>query len=138
MLRQPMKNRRGTEALGVTPLVLLVDDDPRVLSALGRSLRREPYAIETAPDGARALDRLAGDPPVGLVISDFKMPGMTGLELLTAVRAKAPNTARILLSGWTSTLGPQDLEAAGLFATHNKPWDDQELKLSIRAALGLG
>jgi adenylate cyclase len=119
------------------PIVLLVDDDPRVLSALARSLRREPYKIETAENGARALERVASRPEIKLVVSDFKMPGMTGIELLSAVRAQSPNTARILLSGWTSQISALELEAAGLFASHAKPWDDRELKASIRTALGI-
>lgn len=127
--------------MGGAPVVLLVDDDDRVLSALRRALRREPFEIETAPNAARALDRIALAPPVApsiaLVISDYRMPGMNGVELLTAVRAKIPKMARILLSGWMSEIPPAELAAAGLFAVHSKPWDDAELKLSIRDALGV-
>jgi len=122
--------------LAAEPLVLLVDDDDRVLSALKRVLRREPYEIETAPDGARALTRLASGPPIALVVSDQKMPGMAGIELLAAIRTKSPRTARILLSGWASEISPVELETAGVFAVLPKPWDDSELKASIRGALG--
>ena len=119
------------------PVVLLVDDDDRVLSALRRALRREPFEIETAANGARALDRLAADPPVSLVVSDYKMPGMTGIQLLTTVRADYPHTARILLSGWASGISSREREAAGLLEVLAKPWDDADLKASIRAALGI-
>ena len=117
--------------------VLLVDDEERVLSALRRTLRREPYDLEFAENGARALERLAIEPSLDLVISDYKMPGMTGLELLRHVRATSSKTARILLSGWSSEISDAELAAAGLFAKHSKPWGDAELKRSIRDALGL-
>lgn len=118
------------------PVVLLVDDEPRMRSALKRTLRREGYAIETAGNASEALDRLAEGPPVDLVISDYKMPGQNGIELLTAIRKDAPGTARILLSGWTSEIDPTALRAAGCAAVLAKPWDDAELKAEIRAALG--
>jgi CheY-like chemotaxis protein len=123
--------------LGVGPVVLLVDDDDRVLSALRRALRREPFEIETAANAARALDRLAADPPISLVVSDYKMPGMTGIELLTTVRAKYPHTGRMLLSGWASDIPSREREAAGLLEVFAKPWDDAELKAAIRTALGI-
>jgi CheY-like chemotaxis protein len=121
-----------------TQRVLLVDDEVLMLSALRRTLRREPYEIEVASNGARALERLDLDPPFNLVISDYKMPGMTGLELLTRVRSSSGETRRILLSGWVSELSDVEIAAAGLHATLSKPWDDAELKLTIREALGLG
>ncbi len=124
--------------MGAAPVVLLVDDDARVLSALRRALRREAYDLEVAGNAARALERLAIDPPIALVISDYKMPGMNGIELLTRVRSRHPETARILLSGWACEICASDREAAGLVALLAKPWDDGELKDSIRAALPLG
>jgi DNA-binding NtrC family response regulator len=120
------------------PIVLLVDDDDRVLSSLRRSLRREPFEIETVGNAERALERLRVAPAVALVISDFRMPGMTGLELLKIVRQRYRSTARILLSGWTSEVPSAELAVAELFATHEKPWDDAALKASIRSALGIG
>ncbi len=119
------------------PVVLLVDDDSRILSALRRTLRREAFEIETTESGARALERLGLDPPIALVISDHKMPGMTGVELLTKARARYPSTARILLSGWTSEIPAEELRAAGPAAVHSKPWDDGELKATIRTTLDL-
>ena len=120
------------------PIVLRVDDDDRVLSSLRRSFRREPFEVETAESGERALERLSASPAIALVISDFRMPGMNGLELLKIVRQRHRATARILLSGWTSEISPSELEAADLFASHEKPWDDAELKASIRSALAIG
>ena len=117
--------------------MLLVDDDDRVLSSLRRSLRREPFEIETAGNAAQALERLAAAPSVALVISDFRMPGMNGLELLKIVRQRHRSTLRMLLSGWTSEISEAEREAADLFASHDKPWDDAALKASIRSALAI-
>jgi CheY-like chemotaxis protein len=115
----------------------LVDDDARVLSSLRRTLRREPFEVEIAENGIRALERLAEEPLIDLVISDQKMPGLTGTQFLAKVRAQWPKTRRILLSGWTSEIPKAEIEAAGLSAVLGKPWDDAELKDSIHAALGL-
>ncbi len=122
--------------MSALPVVLLVDDEPGVLSALRRSLRREGLGLETAADPARALERLAEGPPVDLVISDHRMPGMTGVELLTRVKARWPGTARILLSGWLGEIPDASLRAADPSAVLSKPWDDAELKTAIRRALG--
>ena len=119
-------------------VVLLVDDEPRMLSALTRTLRREGYAIETAADASRALDRLAEAPSVALVVSDHKMPGKTGVELLTEVAGRWPGTARILLSGWVDEIPRAALTKARLAAVLSKPWDDAELKRAIRDALEVG
>jgi CheY-like chemotaxis protein len=118
------------------PVVLLVDDDSNVLSALRRGLRREPVRIETAESAREALERLAGD-SIDLVVSDQKMPGASGIELLKTIRARWPDTRRILLSGWTSEIPKAELDAAGLFCVIAKPWDDAELRRSIRSAVGL-
>ena len=118
------------------PSILFVDDDPRVLSALRRGLRREALRIETAGNAREALARLEEE-GFDLVVSDQKMPGMTGVELLKTIRARWPRTQRILLSGWTSGIPSTELEAAGLSCVLAKPWDDAELRASIRRAVGL-
>lgn len=117
------------------PIILLVDDEPHVLSALKRTLRREGLEIETAGHAREALDRLAEGPPVDLVISDHKMPGQAGVDLLSAIRRDSPKTARILLSGWATEIPEATLQGAGCAAVLSKPWDDVELKVAIQAAL---
>jgi len=116
------------------PVVLLVDDEPRVLSALGRSLRREGVEIQTAANAREALERIAAG-SVDLVISDQKMPGMQGIELLAAIRERSPRTARILLTGWSGEIPQSQLDQAGLFALIAKPWDDDGLRKALRDAL---
>lgn len=117
------------------PVVLLVDDDPHVLSALRRALRREKVTIQTARDAREALARLA-EGAVALVISDHRMPGMSGVELLTVIRSDWPSTKRVLLSGWTGEIPAAELKAADLFEVLSKPWDDMELRTALRRAVG--
>ena len=117
------------------PVVLLVDDDANVLSALRRSLRRENLEVRTARDARGALEQLE-EGGVDLVISDYRMPGMSGLDLLTTARDRWPGIERILLSGWSAEIPPPELKAAGLFASLSKPWDDAELRSVIQRAVG--
>jgi CheY-like chemotaxis protein len=78
--------------------VICVDDEPQVLSGLSLHLRRR-YQVETATSGAAALELLARQPPAAVVISDMRMPGMNGAELLAKASAQFPTTTRILLTG---------------------------------------
>jgi CheY-like chemotaxis protein len=82
------------------PHIVFVDDDPAVLSGLRRLLRAERYRwdLSFAGDGPSALAILA-ERPCTVLVSDFRMPGMDGAELLTAVRDRHRGTARVILSG---------------------------------------
>ncbi len=114
-------------------LLLIVDDEPRILSALRRSLRREPFevvAVETSREALQQLKTL----PIDIVLSDHKMPGMTGVQLLAAAAQIRPDAVRILITGWTEEIPPEEIEAIGAFALLNKPWDDAELKETLHAA----
>lgn len=114
--------------------LLLVDDEPRILSALERALRREGYLLEKADSVASALAILERR-TFSLILSDYKMPGRNGAELLAVVRRRFPEMRRILLSGWTPEIAESELDAAAPDAVHAKPWDDEVLKDSIRALL---
>ncbi|MAG29327.1 MAG: hypothetical protein CL908_00340 [Deltaproteobacteria bacterium] len=116
------------------PVVLLVDDESNVLAALRRGLRREALSIETAGDAKQALDRLTAG-PVDLVVTDHRMPGMSGVELLAIVRDRWPATARILLSGWSSEIAESQRSLARPFAVLSKPWDGAVLRSAIREGL---
>jgi adenylate cyclase len=119
------------------PIVLLVDDEPRILSALTRALRREGYQLLSADTPALAL-RLVDEHAVDLVLSDYKMPGITGLELLERIAKRRPEAARLLITGWNTEVDPAALARLGVLAVLPKPWDDTELKLALRKALGIG
>jgi response regulator RpfG family c-di-GMP phosphodiesterase len=117
-----------------THVVLFVDDETRILSALRRSLRREGYRILTAETPQAALQVLQQE-PVDVVVSDQKMPGMSGLELLERAAGIQPAARRILITGWPEEVPAERVETLGLRALVPKPWDDAELKAILRAAL---
>jgi diguanylate cyclase (GGDEF)-like protein/PAS domain S-box-containing protein len=114
--------------------ILIVDDEPSILAALRRLLRREGYAILAANGGAEGLELLATQ-EVGVVISDARMPGMDGAEFLGRVRELHPDTIRIMLSGYTDLDAVTSAVNRGeLFRFLPKPWDDAELIETVRDA----
>lgn len=80
------------------PRILFVDDDPQILNGFKLNLRKA-CAITTATSGAEALALLPGDSPFSVIVSDMRMPGMTGAVFLAEARKKSPNSVRILLTG---------------------------------------
>ncbi len=78
--------------------VLCVDDDPNILNAYKRGLRKL-FQIETAAGGAEGLKAIASQGPFAVVVSDMRMPGMDGIQFLTAVKERAPESVRIMLTG---------------------------------------
>ncbi len=115
--------------------LLFVDDEENVLKALRRIFLEENYTILTAPSGQKALEILAQQ-PVHLIISDHRMPGMTGAELLKTVRDKYHTTIRIMLTGYAdvnSIMGAVKEGAVYKFIT--KPWNDEDLRLTVSLAL---
>ena len=118
-----------------SPAVLVVDDEARILSALRRSLRREGYEILTAETGEEAL-RVLDERSVELILSDQKMPGMSGLQFLAKAARRCPEAVRMLITGWTEEIPREQLEELGVRALITKPWDDEKLKATLRRALG--
>ena len=116
------------------PVLLVVDDEPRILSALQRCLRREGYEIVSADSGAAAL-RMLRERRVDLLLTDHKMPGMSGLDLIREVTAQWPDIPRLLLTGWAAEVGPVEMERLGIGALVPKPWGDADLKARLREAL---
>ena len=115
--------------------VLLVDDEPNVLRSLTRVLRKEPYQVTTAESGKAALEIIEKQ-DVHLVISDMRMPGMTGAELLTLVNQKHPEIVRIVLSGHAD-LGNifEAIKTGDLYKYITKPVEPIELKVVIQKGL---
>jgi len=116
------------------PTLLVVDDEACILSALRRSLRREGWRVLTASTPDEAL-RMLDEEPIDAVLSDHKMPRMSGLEVLEVAARRRPNAVRILISGWPDEIPAERLAALGVRALIPKPWDDAELKRILRAAL---
>lgn len=115
--------------------VLLVDDEPNVLSALRRSLRGRGLEIATAGSGEEALALLQRQ-PVDAIVSDMRMPGMSGAELLKASLALAPDAVRVLLTGYADIgSAVQAVNDGEIFRYLAKPWDDTFLHQVLRDGL---
>ena len=110
--------------------LLVVDDEARILSAIKRALRREHYEIVTAETASEAL-RIVDERPIDAILSDQKMPGMSGLALLAAVAERQPGIVRMLITGGTEEISRERLAAVGVSALITKPWDDAKLKTTL-------
>ncbi len=125
----------STEAGTTTITLLLVDDEPSILSALRRLLRKGGYAIHTAESGKAGLEILERE-HVDLVISDMRMPEMDGARFLEQVRARWPDTVRLLLTGYADVTSTIDAINRGeIYRYIAKPWNDDDLVLIVRDAL---
>jgi thioredoxin reductase (NADPH) len=119
------------------PILLAVDDDVNVLEAVVQDLRREygaTYRVMRAASGQAGLDTLAQlkarQEPVALIVSDQRMPGMTGVEFLERARAAFPDARRVLLTAYADTEAAiQAINSARIHYYLNKPWDPPEEKL---------
>lgn len=122
--------------------VMLVDDEPAILHALVRTLRRgaadglwQPLRIETFTEPAAALAR-AREQHFALVISDFRMPGMNGAQLLTAIRECQPDCGRVILSAHADFEGlTHAVNAARISQFMSKPWNEPELLAVVHEQL---
>ncbi len=115
--------------------LLLVDDEENVLHSLKRLFHKEGYNILTASNGIEGLEKLNSH-QVSLVISDQRMPRMSGVDFLRQVKKRSPETIRIMLTGYT------DIEVAiaaindgEVYRYITKPWDEKEIKYTIHQAL---
>jgi response regulator RpfG family c-di-GMP phosphodiesterase len=118
--------------------VLLVDDEENILRSLQRLLMDEEFEIVTATSGEIALEKLKTLENVGLIVSDQRMPGMSGAEFLGRSQEFAPFAQRILLTGYSdigATIDAINRGGAGRYIS--KPWNDDELLCSIRDAVEL-
>ena len=114
--------------------LLVVDDEASILSALKRVLRRESYCTLTAGSGAEGLAMLAAH-EVDVIISDQRMPGMTGVEFLRKAKERHPATVRMVLSGYTDLQSVTDaINEGAIYKFLTKPWDDALLKANIEEA----
>jgi two-component system probable response regulator PhcQ len=115
--------------------ILLVDDEPNVISALERALLDEPYTIYGAESGEKGLELLSRT-KVKVIVSDERMPGMGGAEFLSRVKELHPQIVRIMLTGQASVESTMKAVNKGeIYRFLIKPWDDTELILSLRSAV---
>ena len=115
--------------------ILLVDDEANVLSALTRALFDEPYHVTCAASGEEALELIATT-PFKVVITDERMIGMQGSELLAILKEQHPHTLRMLLTGHaTLEAAMKAVNQGEIYRFFTKPWDDTDLKFAIRSAI---
>lgn len=118
-----------------TDRVLIVDDEANLLAGLRRMLGQK-FAITAACGGAEALEAVAKDGPFAVVISDMRMPGMDGLELLRRMQEVSPDTVRMMLTGNAEQKTAVDaINAGSIFRFFNKPCSMQALSEGIEAAI---
>ena len=114
--------------------VLIVDDEPRVLDALEAVLAAE-FRVLRAGQGQDALRRLADEPDVAVILTDQRMPGMSGIELLRQSQERSPDALRIVLTAHTDVDSLMDAINTGqIYHFLPKPWDPHELLLVVRRA----
>lgn len=114
------------------PCILCVDDDELVLLSL-RRLFRQTATVVTATAGAEALTVLSERDDICLVVSDQRMPGMSGTEFLAAAARIAPDVPRILLTGYVDGQSAMEAITRGkLYRLFTKPWNSSELLKAIR------
>lgn len=117
------------------PILLIVDDEPRIFQALRRTLHREELELRHAASAEEAMLMLEAE-PVDIVLADENMPGMNGSRLLGLVRQRWPDTIRMLLTGSADLKVVIDAVNHGHIAHFfTKPCDDAELIVTIREAL---
>ncbi|MGD9188524.1 MAG: ATP-binding protein [Desulfobacteraceae bacterium] len=115
--------------------ILFVDDEQHILNALKRCLHKEPYQCVFTDSGAGAMAMLAQQ-PFSIVVSDMRMPKMTGVELLKQVASQYPQTMRLVLSAWADSSEILDAVNEGhIYRYIIKPWDDRALRLVLRQAV---
>jgi serine phosphatase RsbU (regulator of sigma subunit) len=115
--------------------VLLVDDDAMVLAGLKRQLRNQ-FRIDTALSGEEALKQVQENGPYAVIVSDFMMPGMNGIEFLTCVKKTSPDTVRMMLTGTADM--PTAIRAVNegnIFQFHPKPCPADTLNQAIQSAI---
>jgi len=115
--------------------ILLVDDEPNILKSLQRLMVGTGYEVLMAESGEAGLELLTHN-PIHLVISDYRMQGMNGVEFLARVKEEYPETMRLILSGFAdATAIVEAINDGQVYKFMPKPWDDQELLTTVKRAL---
>jgi response regulator RpfG family c-di-GMP phosphodiesterase len=117
------------------PGVLFVDDEVNIRRALVRLFRNEPVRVEQAESAEQALEILERE-PIQVVVSDHRMPGMSGVRLLSQIRERWPGIIRMMLTGYTEIdVAIQAINKGEIYRLVTKPWNDHELRVTVRTAL---
>ncbi len=115
--------------------ILCVDDDENILDAYKRALRRQ-FQIETAPGGQQALGMMDARNPYAVIVSDMRMPGMDGVQLLATVKQRAPESVRIMLTGNSDQQTAMEAVNEGnIFRFLTKPCPPDKLAKALTAGI---
>ena len=120
--------------ISARPRILFVDDEPRILIAL-KAMFKQDYEITTAPGGAAAIDLIKSN-KFDVIVSDQRMPGVTGVEVLRAARDNQPKAVRLLLTGYSdlnAIIG--SINEGEIFRFISKPWSNTELRATLASAV---
>lgn len=117
--------------------ILLVDDEPNLLSGIIRSMRRSPFEFASATSGAEALELISKSPsPFSLIVSDYRMPGIDGVRFLEQARLRTPDSVRILFTGQADLQAVSDAVNRGsVFRVLLKPCPSDQLSAALAAGV---
>jgi len=133
-MTSPRKSETDVYPVCSGHVVVFVDDDPAILSSLERLLRSEPYVLRTTLQPQVALEWVErGD--VSIMVSDQRMPDMTGIEVIQEVWRRSPRTICLLITGYPESLHAYRGREAWVREMIEKPWDDRSLKRTLRQLL---
>ena len=119
----------------MTEKILCVDDEPNVLQACRRQLRKR-FHIETADGGEQALQAIAGQDPYAVIVSDMRMPGMDGIQFLARAKELTPNSVRIMLTGNSDQqTAIEAVNEGNIFRFLTKPCPAESLAKAIAAGV---
>lgn len=129
-----MDEQKTNKLLGV----LFVDDEENILHSLRRLFMDDGFEIFTATSGEQGLKILENTPGIALIVSDQRMPGLSGAQFLEKAKTILPDTLRILLTGHSDINAVVDaINKGGAYRYLTKPWDDEVLRQNIREALNI-
>jgi len=116
------------------PQILIVDDEPIVLKRLKTALEKSGYEVDVCDNGQAALERIA-EQTYDVVVTDIRMGEVDGIDVLDAVRAKAPHTPTIMITGYASVEVAREAEIKGAFDYLAKPFQPKDLRKILDKAL---
>ena len=117
------------------PRILIVDDEEAILETMSFTFM-DLYEVFTSTDARNGLEILDEKSPIACLITDQRMPGMTGIEFLAAAAQRHPDTVRIMLTGFADAEATiQAINDGQVYAYVNKPWEPDELKQTVKRAV---
>ena len=135
-MSNPMRTHTQSSSANAKKRILFVDDEQNVRSALRRSFQREGYEIAFARNGEEAMQMLA-EAPVHLVVSDNKMPRMSGVDLVKKVRVLHPQTRCMMLTGFEDPALSTPQVSRCVEQVIQKPWNDMALREAVSDCLNI-